>query len=680
VSSTNKLELLAPAKNLECGIAAIHHGADALYIGAPRFGAREAAGNSVGEIEKLAAEARIFGVKIYVALNTILYDNELEEAQRIIRQVYEAGADALIIQDFGILEMDLPPISLHASTQANNFTVDKIKFLEAVGFKRAVLARELSLNQIAEIAGQTTIELEAFIHGSLCVCLSGQCFMSHVVGGRSANRGTCAQPCRKKYTLTDATGKVIVKNKHLLSLKDLNRSGSISELVAAGVRSFKIEGRLKEFDYVKNITAFYRRELDHFMEGNPVFTPASRGKTTFFFQPDPEKTFHRGATEYYLRGRKDPVASPESNKSTGEEIGIVTRVSGDSIEISGDKILSNNDGLTFVGKDGESAGLKVNKVMNGWVYPDRMNDVFAGAKIFRNWDQSFQMALQKKTSERKISISVSLRELDDGFILKMDTNASEQESGKQEQQSGVIHPDTGATQQHAGTNQLFTGTDQQHSGTSPQHVGTTEQSSSACFGISIPKIPANDPDKSREHILRQLSKSGDTAFLVTNINTGGNEKYFFTSQQLNELRRGLLEVILTKSVSSKYESTDSQYSNNLFQDHSGKTKNLLPDSSAIPFPDDPWHFENNISNHLAMRFYQRHGLKNPEPAVETRKVSGRIQVMITKHCLQYELGFCPHFGGSFPSQFAEPFTLQDGSNQFELEFDCKNCMMKIFRS
>jgi len=622
--STKKLELLAPAKNLECGIAAIHHGADAVYIGAPRFGAREAAGNSVGEIEKLAAEARIFGVKTYVALNTILYDNEREEAQRIICQVCEAGADALIIQDFGILEMDLPPISLHASTQANNFTVDKIKFLEAVGFKRAVLARELSLSQITEIASQTNIELEAFVHGSLCVCLSGQCYMSHVVGGRSANRGACAQPCRKKYSLTDATGKVIVKDKHLLSLKDLNRSGSIGELVDAGVRSFKIEGRLKDLDYVKNITAFYRRELDHYLEGNPGFAPASKGKTTFLFKPDPEKTFHRGATEYYLRERKDPVLNMESNKSTGEEIGIVTRISRDSLQISGDKILNNNDGLTFVGRDGESAGLKVNKVVNGWVYPDRMNDVFTSARIFRNWDHSFQMALQKKTSERKIPVTVTLEETKDGFSLQDDSQTS--------------------------------------------------------FSICIPKIPAKDPNKSRENILRQLSKSGETAFLVRDINTGGNEKYFFTPQQLNEIRRGLLAAILAKSVSSKFESTDGHYPNNPAQDHSGKTQNLLSDTSFIPFPDDSWHFENNISNHLAMRFYRRHGLENPEPAVEIRKISGRIQVMITKHCLQYELGFCPRFGGSFPEKFSEPFVLQDGSNQFELEFDCKNCMMKIFKN
>ncbi|MEI7421169.1 MAG: U32 family peptidase [Prolixibacteraceae bacterium] len=669
--SINKLELLAPAKNLECGIAAIHHGADAVYIGAPKFGAREAAGNSIGEIEKLAAEARIFGAKTYVALNTILYDNELEEAQRIIKQVYEAGADALIIQDFGILEMDLPPISLHASTQANNFTVDKIKFLEAVGFKRAVLARELSLSQITEIAAQTTIELEAFVHGSLCVSLSGQCYMSQVVGGRSANRGACAQPCRKKYTLSDANGKVIVKDKHLLSLKDLNRSDSISELAEAGVRSFKIEGRLKDVDYVKNITAHYRQELDHFLEGKAGYIRASKGKTTFYFLPDPAKTFHRGATEYYLRGRTDPVSNFESNKSTGEEMGIVTRISRDSLQISGEKTVNNNDGLTFVGRDGENAGLKVNKVANGWVYPDRMNDVFVGAKVFRNWDQSFQMALQKKTSERKIPLSIALQEVEEGFILMENFKISEQELYNHEHHSDEIHPETVLNQQNDDTIHLTTGMDQHHVGTSPHHDSPKQQSSPTSFKISISKIMANDPEKSRENILRQLSKSGDTAFLVSDIDTGGNEKYFFTSQQLNELRRGLLEILLDKSVSGKSKGINKRTPENPVKANQ--------DGAKIPFPEDPWHFENNISNQLAMQFYKRHGLENPETSVETRKLSGRTQVMITKHCLQYELGFCARFGGTFPSQFSEPFALQDGTNKFELEFDCKNCMMKIFK-
>jgi 23S rRNA 5-hydroxycytidine C2501 synthase len=612
MSRSNRLELLAPAKNLECGIAAIHHGADAVYIGAPKFGAREAAGNSIGEIEKLADEARLFGVKTYVALNTILYDNELEEAGRIIRQVYEAGADALIIQDFGILEMDLPPIALHASTQVNNFTVGKIKFLQEVGFKRAVLARELSLEQIKEIADQTTIELEAFVHGSLCVSLSGQCYMSHTVGGRSANRGTCAQPCRKKYTLSDAAGKVIVKDKFLLSLKDLNRSASIRELAEAGVRSFKIEGRLKDIDYVKNVTAYYRAELDRILEGKSEYLPASQGKTTFFFAPDPAKTFHRGATEYYLRGRKDPVALMDSSKSTGEMIGEVIKVTRDSILISGSKRISNNDGLTFLGRDGESKGLKVNKFENGIIYPDRMNGVFSGAILYRNLDHTFQMELERRSSERKIPVSLALYSTPDGF-----------------------------------------------------EISTTNQFIPARFSINIPKVPANDPEKSLENIRRQLSKSGDTPFVVNDINIGSNEKYFFTSQQLNELRRGLL-VLVEMNLRLKKPAQE-------------KPAEKIAGSDTITYATEDFHFENNISNRLAVQFYLHHGIENPEIAVEKRVVTGRLQVMITKHCLQYELGYCKRFGGEFPTGLTEPFFLQDGANRFELEFDCRKCMMKVFR-
>ncbi|MCK9414539.1 MAG: U32 family peptidase [Prolixibacteraceae bacterium] len=637
MQSTKILELLAPAKNLECGIAAIHHGADAVYIGAPKFGAREAAGNSIEEIEKLATEARLFGVKTYVALNTILYDNELVEAERIIRQVYEAGADALIIQDFGILEMDLPPIALHASTQANNFTVDKIKFLEAVGFKRAVLARELSLLQIEEISAQTTIELEAFVHGSLCVSLSGQCFMSHAMGGRSANRGACAQPCRKKYTLSDATGKTIIRDKHLLSLKDLNRSQTIAELVAAGVHSFKIEGRLKDIDYVKNITAFYRLELDRFLEGKPEFAPSSSGTTRIFFTPDPAKTFHKGATEYFIYGRQDSVAGIDSPKSTGEEIGEVVRVNRDSFQLSGCIMPGNNDGLTFVNRKGESDGLKVNRVENGSIFPDRMNNIFVGARIYRNWDHSFQMALGKKTSGRKIPIDIKLESTLDGFTV--------------------------------GTS-LMVARNAFDGNFDVNQDGATTRVTPTMNSVVMDKVPANDPTKSRENILRQLSKSGDTPFMVRDIDTGGNEQYFFTSQQLNALRRGLLDQLAAK-LSAKKPAQPAK------MEPSVKQENRNQDLT-IPYPIDSFHSENNISNRLALQFYRRHGLELPETAVEKRAVIGRLQVMITKHCIQHELGFCKRFGGTFPNEFALPFSLKDGANSFDLEFDCKICMMRIF--
>ncbi len=641
--STNNIELLAPAKNLECGIAAIRHGADAVYIGAPKFGAREAAGNSVEEIAKLTEEARLFGVKTYVALNTILYDNELAEAEKIIRQVYEAGADALIIQDFGILEMDLPPIALHASTQVNNFTVEKIKFLEAVGFKRAVLARELSLNQIKEITDQTTLEIEAFVHGSLCVSLSGQCFLSYTMGGRSANRGACAQPCRKKYTLTDASGKVIVQNKHLLSLKDLNRSKSIRDLATAGVRSFKIEGRLKDIDYVKNITAYYREELDRILEEKPEFSPASFGKTSFFFTPDPAKTFHRGATEYYLRGRQDPVSGMDTPKSIGEKIGKVISVTQDSIRISGSKQITNNDGLTFVNHHGESSGLKINRIGNGAIYPDKMNGVFVGAILYRNYDQAFQMTLGKKTAERKIPVVMALAATPDGFELY-----------------GNVAHDSVETGYASNCTLNVTIT--------PKPISTPPITN---FAITMAKIPANNPSQSRENILRQLAKSGDTPFLVRDIETGGNEQYFFTAQQLNELRRGLFGKMRAETGLGSIVTLSVQLLT--------KPVTTFPITNTTPYPTDPVHFELNISNRLAQQFYRRHGIEKSEMSVEKRVVAGRLQVMVTKHCLQYELGYCSRFGGTSPSHLTEPFTLQDGTNHFELEFDCRNCLMKIFK-
>jgi putative protease len=511
--------------------------------------------------------------------------------------------------------MDLPPISLHASTQANNFTAAKVKFLGDIGFKRAVLARELSLDQIREISENSTIELEAFVHGSLCVCLSGQCYMSHLNGGRSANRGACAQPCRKKYTLTDATGKIIVRDKHLLSLKDLNRSRSVRELAIAGVRSFKIEGRMKNIDYVKNITAFYRKELDLVLDGQSDFLPATPGKTIFYFQPDPVKTFHRDATDYFLRGRTERVAGLDSPKSLGEEIGEVTGITRDSIRISGTKQISNNDGLTFIGRNGESFGLKVNKADDRTIYPDKMNGVYSGAKLYRNYDHLFQAALGRKTAERKIPVSFFLVETGTGFRLRSDSGSD--------------------------------------------------------FEIIIPKVPANDPEKSRENILRQLARSGETPYNVTVTNTGGNEKYFFTQQQLNELRRGLLEKIAAQGLAAFPETVPPD------APEVSKTP-INYRANTTPFPEDTWHFENNITNRLAVQFYRRHGLENPEMGVEKRTVSGRLQVMITRHCIQYELGFCKRYGGTFPEGMTEPFFLKDGDNQFAIEFDCKNCMMRIF--
>jgi putative protease len=602
-----QLELLSPAKNLECGLAAISHGADAVYIGAPKFGAREAVGNPISDIEKLAAEAHLFGAKLYVAFNTILYDQELDEASRLIKEVYEAGADALIIQDMGILEMYLPPIPLHASTQINNYTVEKIQFLEAVGFDRAVLARELSFEQIREISSKTKIELEAFVHGSLCVSLSGQCYMSHAIGRRSANRGACAQPCRKKYKLTDSNGQILSQDKHLLSLKDLNRSNSLEEMAEAGITSFKIEGRLKDIDYVKNITAYYRKKIDLLLEGNTTYQAASVGKTTFFFEPDPLKTFNRGTTDYFLYERSKDIAQAETGKSFGEELGTVTKVGNNYFDLLTNKAVSNNDGLAFFTPSGESIGLKVNSAETTRIFPDKMNNIYKGVKVFRNYDHEFQKQLGQQSAERKIRVNLSLVEMSEGFAL-----TAIDESGVE-----VILD----------------------------------------FNY-IEKNGAKSPEKSEETILRQLSKSGETAFKVKDININGNEKYFFQAGTLNNMRRQILSKL--EDLRKQKSSFSKKFAKNNF-----------------PFPQESFHFENNVSNSLARQFYQRHGINDPGTTFEKLSKRSGFTLMTTKHCLKYQLGYCKKYGGKIPSTISEPLFLNEGDLRFRLDFDCRNCLMKV---
>jgi collagenase-like PrtC family protease len=606
MASKKIIELLAPAKNLVCGRAAIAHGADAIYIGGPKFGAREDAGNSLQDIEKLVAEAQVFGIKVYVALNTLLYDSELEDARLQIKNLYEIGVDALIIQDMGILEMDLPPIPLHASTQLHNYLPEQIKFLEAVHFKRAVLARELSLDQIREIRSQTSIELEAFIHGSLCVSFSGRCYLSHAIGGRSANRGACAQPCRKRYTLYDAERKVIAADQHLLSLKDLNHSNSIRELAEAGIQSFKIEGRLKEADYVKNITAFYRKKIDAFLEEQPEYKAASAGKSYLSFDANPTKSFNRGATEYFLHGRSKEITSFESPKFLGESVGEVTNVTAKYFEVETTLQIANNDGLVFISLSGESIGIKVNTAERERIFPDKMNGIFPGAKVYRNYDHLFHQQLKTDLTVRKIGVSIEIGESADGFEL-----TARDESG----------------------------------------IAVTSE-------YDLPKNPARDRLKSKETICHQLAKSGDTPYFVSEVETNGTEKFFFQASALNAMRRDLLDRI-TEARKKKIKN------------------NLVIQPNSYPYPVKEIGYEGNISNQLARQFYQRHGVENPDQAFEKQADIQGKTVMTTKHCLKFQMGFCPKYGGKKPLNFSEPFSLNDGVHELRLDFDCLQCVMKV---
>ncbi len=488
------IELLSPAKDLECGMAAINAGADAVYIGGPAFGAREAASNSITDLEKLARYAHIFGAKVYVTLNTILFDNELEEARKMTYRLSDAGIDALIVQDMAFVLMDLPPIPLHASTQTNNYDLEKIKFLDKTGFNRIVLARELTITQITEVRRNITSQIECFVHGSLCVSLSGQCYLSYAIGGRSANRGACAQPCRKRYNLIDTTGKKIITGKHLLSLKDLNLSDYIKEIADAGADSLKIEGRLKDMTYVKNITAFYRSKLDAVIEGNSSYRKASAGRVILDFSPDPARSFSRGPTDYFLHGRKKDIVSHDTPKSMGEDIGKVTETGHDWFVVDTDKTLANNDGLVFINRQGESAGLKVNQVSGKRIYPGSMNGIFAGAMVYRNYDHIFHKQMIAESAIRKLNVKIALSIKDNCIIARA--------------------------------------------------ISETDVISEMAFNTSF--STANSCERSYEMIKKQMAKSGNTPFDVIEVDTGGCEKFFFTPSFLNNIRRELLESLRTK--------------------------------------------------------------------------------------------------------------------------------------
>ncbi|MDL2230974.1 U32 family peptidase [Bacteroidales bacterium OttesenSCG-928-L19] len=491
-----RIELLAPAKNLKTGIEAINHGADAVYIGADRFGARSAAGNSIADIEQLCQYAHQYFAKVYVTLNTILYDSELKEAEKMIHQLYQAGVDALIIQDMGILMMNIPPIPLHASTQTDNRTIEKVKFLKEAGFERVVLARELSLKEIEQIHQQCDIELEAFVHGALCVSYSGQCYISRKACERSANRGECAQYCRLPYQLKDADGNTILKNKHLLSLKDMNRAEHLKEMIHAGVRSFKIEGRLKEVSYVKNITAFYRQKLDIILKENSDYRKASSGKTSFSFSPSPAKSFNRDATDYFLTDKNQNITQFDTPKSIGEYLGKVKFVNKQNFTLDAEVTVANGDGLCFIDSQGELQGFRINKVEGAELYPAQMPELFSGTTIYRNFDHAFEKLLQQKSAERKISVNILFQETENGFHLS------------------IIDEDLITTS----------------------------------LNITCNKEPALKPEKAEENIRVQFSKLGNTIFEVSQIDIQISQPYFFTLGQLSEWKREIVDLLAKKRL------------------------------------------------------------------------------------------------------------------------------------
>ena len=493
-----QIELLAPAKNLETGMAAINYGADAIYIGAPKFGARSAASNTLEDIGELIKYAHKYWAKVFITMNTILYDNELKEAEELIHQLYKLGADALIVQDMGILEMNLPPIELHASTQTHNYDLDRIKFLEQVGFKRIILARELSLEQIKEIRKNTTVELEYFIHGALCVSLSGQCYFSQAIGGRSANRGECSQPCRMKYDLVDEEGKVIAKDKHLLSLKDLNLSSHMKELVESGICSLKIEGRLKDSSYLKNVTSHYRQELDDVFEKKKGFRKASSGTVEPNFEPDLEKTFNRGFTNYFFSGRIPEIANFHTPKSLGKEIGKIVAVRTDHFIIDTKFEIHNGDGLCFFNRNKLLKGIQVNGVKGKKVFPNEMNMLVEGAVLYRNNDHEFAKTLKRDNSIRRISVELFL-EFKENILT------------------------------------LF---------------ATDEDGMSASTQLEQEFELAHNTEMAITNLKKQLSKSGDSIYSINSIEINFTEAPFVQAKLINELRRKVLDSLTEIRIES----------------------------------------------------------------------------------------------------------------------------------
>ncbi|QJR28440.1 peptidase U32 family protein [Limnobacter profundi] len=633
----HELELLAPARDVEIGRQAILHGADAIYLGGPVFGARANAANSVADIAKLVEFAHRYHARIFTTINTILHDAELEEARKLVWQLYDAGVDALIIQDMGLLEMDLPPIQLHASTQCDIRTVEKAKFLADSGFSQLVLARELTVEEITAVhaAVGNSATIEYFIHGALCVAFSGQCYISHAETGRSANRGDCSQACRLPYTLTDQSGAVVAFDKHLLSMKDNNQSGNLEHLIDAGVRSFKIEGRYKDMAYVKNITAHYRILLDEIMEQRGEFTRASSGTTRHYFRPDPDRNFHRGSTDYFASGRKIDIGAFDSPKFIGQPIGHVVAVNDKSIDIQTSDELNNGDGLNFMRKR-EVVGLHVNRAEKVFskgvhskgdgqavyrVFPkDPINSyggLKAGLPMHRNRDHAWDMALTRESAERRIGVWLTLTEWMEGDVLK-----------------GL-----------------------QLSLTDEDGIATTAQ-------VDMKLEQAKQPDTAVDSIKTHLGKLGGTDYSALGLNVHLSQPWFVPASTLNGMRREAIEALNAARIAAWQRPLRKE-----------------PVQPYVEYPEKSLSFLANVYNDKAREFYKKHGVQMIAAAYEAHEEAGEVPVMITKHCLRFSFNLCPKQAkgvkGVQGQVKAEPMVLVNGDQKYTLKFDCKPCEMHI---
>ena len=647
------IELLAPAKNLACGIAAIDHGADAVYIGASRFGARQSAGNNVEDIHELCEYAHRFGATVHVTINTIIYDSELEETIALVRELVEAGVDAFLLQDMGLMSevKKIVPetVALHASTQCDTRTWEKASWLSQQGFDRVVLARELSSEEISGIHKHLPdLELEAFVHGALCVSYSGICYASQYCFGRSANRGACAQFCRLAFDLKDSDGKTIEHQKHLLSLKDMSQIDNLETLMRSGACAFKIEGRLKDINYVKNVVSAYSQRINEIIGKYPKeFCRASLGRVQYTFTPDLKKTFNRGYTNYFLNGRQPDIFSPDTPKALGEYVGRVKEIRRDSFNVAGTATFANGDGLCFLegGQVGENSsgqvesgrnsinpstvlqGFRVNRAVGNRLYPFKMpKGLKPGMALYRNQDQSFDKELSGTTAVRKIPIGMRFGLTNDGF--KVDAN--------------------------------ITSLDQRRT--------------AITFAHQLAQKPQHD------NIVRQLSKLGNTVYECSEIDIeDGADSYFIPSSILAELRRKVVEQLDTQVQQMKRVVTHRQ-TNDKGQGIRKRQQFSLVNPSQ--YNELPYLY--NISNDAARKFYEYQGLSKSESAFECQQPNGVRQggeadllLMQCRHCIRYSLGYCVKRGGKNP-KWHEPLYLElPDKRRFRLEFDCKNCQMNV---
>ncbi|MFJ3264009.1 U32 family peptidase [Pseudomonas sp. NPDC086581] len=620
------LELLSPARDVSIAREAILHGADAVYIGGPSFGARHNACNEVSDIAQLVEFAHRYHARVFTTINTILHDNELEPARALIHQLYDAGVDALIVQDLGIMELDIPPIELHASTQTDIRTLERAKFLDQAGFSQLVLARELNLAEIRVIADETDAAIEFFIHGALCVAFSGQCNISHAQTGRSANRGDCSQACRLPYTLKDDQGRVVAFEKHLLSMKDNNQSANLSALVDAGVRSFKIEGRYKDMGYVKNITAYYRQRLDGILAERPDLARASSGRTDHFFVPDPDKTFHRGSTDYFVSDRKIDIGAFDSPTFTGLPVGSVEKVGKRDMLVVTKDPLSNGDGLNVLVKR-EVVGFRANiaepkgefeedgeKRYRYRVEPNEMPEGLYRLRpnhpLSRNLDHNWQQALQKTSAERRIGLS---------WVAKLREERLEL-------------------------------------------TATSEEGVSVSVALDGPFGAANKPEQALEQLHDLLGQLGTTQYHADRIELDAPQAFFIPNSQLKSLRREAIEALTEARV--------------LAHPRGGRKAETSP---PPVYPESHLSFLYNVYNEKARAFYHRHGVQLIDAAYEAHEETGEVPVMITKHCLRFSFNLCPKQakGVTGVRTKVQPMQLIHGDEVLTLKFDCKPCEMHV---